>query len=116
LRQNGSSGIGRDDHPNSAHADSAFEFVCGSLRLDQRNRAEPGKAIRIVGAPFGQRIVQRPMPGDTCVCGKAVTENIRPGTDDLQVDALLIQPGAPLLDRFDQARKEWADLEPTIER
>ena len=55
------------------------------------------------------------MPGDACVGGKAVAEYVRPGADDLRLDALLVEPGAPLGDRLDQARKERAHLEAVVE-
>src|SRR5260370_29776112 len=47
--------------------------------------------------------------------GKAVAEKLRPGADDLLIDALLIEPGAPLGDGFDQAWKERAHLEAIVE-
>src|SRR5438132_1008306 len=54
------------------------------------------------------------MPRDTGIGGKAVTEDVRPGADDLSLDALRVEPGAPLGDGLDQARKERPHLEPVI--
>ncbi|TMJ35561.1 MAG: hypothetical protein E6G86_19980 [Alphaproteobacteria bacterium] len=54
------------------------------------------------------------MPGDTGISGKAVAEDVGPGADDLSLDALRVEPGAPLGDRLDQARKERPHLEPVI--
>src|SRR5438093_2959563 len=54
------------------------------------------------------------MPRDTSIGGKAVAEDVRPGADDLSLDALHVEPGAPLGHRLDQARKERPHLEPVI--
>ena len=50
------------------------------------------KRFGVVGAPFRQRVVEHAMPGDAGVARQAVAEDVRPGADDLVVDALLVEP------------------------
>jgi hypothetical protein len=55
------------------------------------------------------------MPGNAGGGSQAVTENVGPGADDLSVDALLVEPGAPRSDRLDQTGKERPHLEAVVE-
>ena len=124
LRQNGSSGsspmlvfsmLDEMITPHAPIAMAAFEFVRGGVGLRQRHRADPGEAVTVVGAPFRQRVVEHPVPGGARLGGQAITEDVGPGADDLQIDALLIEPGVALRHRFDQPRKERTDLEAVVE-
>ena len=108
--------IGGDDHAACAQVGGTFELLGSSFGSSQWNGGNPGKPIGIVRAPVRQRVIQHPVPGDARVDGEAVAENVRPSADDLQVDALLVEPSAPLRDRLDQPREERANLESVIER
>jgi hypothetical protein len=103
--------VRRDDHAAGAESFGALKLSRRRLRIGQRHRADPGEALGVIGAPFGQRIVEQPMPLHAGIAAKAVAEDIRPGADDLQIDALLVEPDVPLRDRLDEARKERPDLE-----
>jgi hypothetical protein len=67
------------------------------------------------GAPFAQRIVEHAVPCLARRRRQAIGENVRPGADDLTVDALLGQPGPARRGRLDQPRKERPHLEAVIE-
>src|SRR5262249_26649049 len=90
-------------------------FLRRGLGPLERNRRDPGEAIRIVRAPGRQRVVEHAMPGDTRVGDKAVAEYIGPGADDLSIDTLRVEPSAALGNWLDQARKERPYLEAVIE-
>src|SRR5262249_56837157 len=106
--------VGGDDHAARPEAGDALELLRGGMRLDQRHRADEGEPAGVVGGPLRERIVQHPVPGDAGVERQAVAENVRPGADDLALDALLVEPGEALRYRLDQARAKGARPEPLV--
>ena len=69
----------------------------------------------MIGAPFGERVVEHAVPGDAGLERQPVAENVRPGADDLQVDALLVEPGLAVGHRLDEPREERPHLEAVVE-
>ncbi len=51
------------------------------------------------------------MPGDAGVARQAVAEDVWPGADDLEIDALRIEPGMAFRHRLDEPREERPHLE-----
>src|SRR5262249_13414800 len=106
--------VGGDNDTAGSEPAGAFELGCRALGLNERNGGDPGEPIRVVRAPHRQRVVEHPMPGDAGVGGKAVPEWAGPGADDLLIDALLVEPGAPRRAGFDRAKKDGAPLEAVV--
>jgi hypothetical protein len=87
----------------------------GRVRVGERHRRNPGEALGVVGGPFRQGVVEHAVPGDALFARQAVGEDVRPGADDLMIDALLIEPLVALGHRFDKAREKRPHLEAVAE-
>jgi len=68
----------------------------------------------VIAAPLRQRVVEQAVPCGAAFDVEAVPEDVGPGTDDLQVDVLLVEPFDPLSHGLDQAREERPYLEPVV--
>src|SRR5581483_2991333 len=93
----------------------AGEFGCGILGVGQRHRADEAETLRRCRAPGRERVVEHAMPGGALLARQTVAIDVRPGGDELMVDALAIEPGDALLDRIDELREHRANFEAVVE-
>ncbi len=106
--------VGSDDGADRAAADGAGKLAGRRLGIGHRHRCDPGE-LGVLRAPFAERIVEHAMPGLAGLRRQAIGEDVRPGAENLVVDALSGEPGAACLDRLDELREERAHLEAVVE-